>query len=243
MNRLAGKVAIITGGAQGMGASHAEIFAAEGARVVIADVREAEGRALAKRLGETCRFRKLDVSSSEDWPRIIADTEADWGKIDILVNNAGIAREALLEEASDEHYNELVATNQTGVFKGMRAVIPAMRRAKGGSIVNISSISSMTGHSKGAVYAATKGAVEAITRAAAIELAPHCIRVNSVHPGIIRTPMIEGVGVTDVVSPLIPMGRIGEPRELSMLVLFLASDESSYSTGVQFVADGGYSAQ
>ena len=174
---------------------------------------------------------------------MVADTEAEWGRIDILVNNAGIAREAMLEEASDEHYNQLVAVNQTGVFKGMRAVIPAMRRAKRGSIVNISSISSMTGHAKGAVYAATKGAVEAITRAAAIELAPYGIRVNSVHPGIIRTPMIEGVEVTDVVSPLIPMGRIGEPRELSMLVLFLASEESSYSTGVQFVADGGYSAK
>lgn len=243
MSRLTGKVVIITGGARGMGASHAEVFVAEGAKVMIADVREAEGRALAVRLGKACQFRRLDVSSASDWSQLIADTEAEWGSINVLVNNAGIAKEAMLEEASDEHYNLLVSVNQTGVFMGMRAVIPAMRRAEGGSIVNISSISSMTGHSRGAVYAATKGAVEAISRAAAIELAPYRIRVNSVHPGVIRTPMIEGVEVTNVVSPLIPMGRIGEPRELSMLVLFLASDESSYSTGGQFVADGGYSAK
>jgi 3alpha(or 20beta)-hydroxysteroid dehydrogenase len=243
MSRLAGKVVIITGGARGMGASHAEVFVAEGAKVMVADIREAEGRALAERLGKACQFRRLDVSSASDWSQLVADTEAEWGQINVLVNNAGIAKEAMLEEASDEHYNLLVSVNQTGVFMGMRAVIPAMRRAKGGSIVNISSISSMTGHSKGAVYAATKGAVEAISRAAAIELAPYRIRVNSVHPGVIRTPMIEGVEVTDVVTPLIPLGRIGEPHELSMLVLFLASDESSYSTGVQFVADGGYSAK
>jgi 3alpha(or 20beta)-hydroxysteroid dehydrogenase len=243
MDRLTGKVAIITGGARGMGASHAEVFVAEGAQVVVADLLEAEGGALARRLGKACRFRRLDVTSGSDWSRLIHETESEWGRVNVLVNNAGVAREAMIEDADDEHYNLLVAVNQTGVFKGMRAVIPAMRRAKGGSIVNVSSISSMTGHVKGAAYAASKGAVEAMTRAAAIELAPYGIRVNSIHPGVIRTPMIEGVEVADIVSPLIPLGRIGEPRELSMLALFLASDESSYSTGSQFVADGGYSAK
>lgn len=243
MDRLTGKVVIITGGARGMGASHAEVFVAEGAQVVVADLLEAEGGALARRLGKACRFRRLDVTSGSDWSRLIQETESEWGRVNVLVNNAGVAREAMIEDADDEHYNLLVAVNQTGVFKGMRAAIPAMRRAKGGSIVNVSSISSMTGHVKGAAYAASKGAVEAMTRAAAIELAPYGIRVNSIHPGVIRTPMIEGVEVTDIVSPLIPLGRIGEPRELSMLALFLASDESSYSTGSQFVADGGYSAK
>ena len=243
MDRLTDKVAIITGGARGMGASHAEVFVAEGAQVVVADLLEAEGGALARRLGKACRFRRLDVTSGSDWSRLIHETESEWGRVNVLVNNAGVAREAMIEDADDDHYNLLVAVNQTGVFMGMRAVIPAMRRTKGGSIVNVSSISSMTGHAKGAAYAASKGAVEAMTRAAAIELAPYGIRVNSIHPGVIRTPMIEGVEVTDIVSPLIPLGRIGEPRELSMLALFLASDESSYSTGSQFVADGGYSAK
>lgn len=193
--------------------------------------------------GRHADFAGWNVTSGSDWSRLIHETESEWGRVNVLVNNAGVAREAMIEDADDDHYNLLVAVNQTGVFMGMRAVIPAMRRTKGGSIVNVSSISSMTGHAKGAAYAASKGAVEAMTRAAAIELAPYGIRVNSIHPGVIRTPMIEGVEVTDIVSPLIPLGRIGEPRELSMLALFLASDESSYSTGSQFVADGGYSAK
>lgn len=243
MNRLSGKVALISGGARGMGASHAEVFVAEGAKVIIADIRIAEGESLAARLGSACLFQKLDVTAPRDWSDAVRAAEAAFGPISVLVNNAGIAEEAMIEDADDAHYHRVISINQTSVFMGTRAVIPSMRRANGGSIVNIASIASMTGHPKGAVYAASKGAVTAFSRAAALELAPYRIRVNSIHPGVIRTPMLGDVGVADIIAPLIPLRRIGEPLEISMLAVYLASDESSFSTGSQFVADGGYTAQ
>jgi len=174
---------------------------------------------------------------------LVPAAESAYGPVNVLVNNAGIAEEAMIETATDAHYQRVISINQTGIFMGTRAIVPSMRRANGGSIVNIASTASITGHAKGAVYAASKGAVTAFSRAAAIELAPYKIRVNSLHPGVIRTPMLGDVDVADIIAPLIPMGRIGEPREISMLALFLASDESSFSTGAQFVADGGFTAQ
>lgn len=241
--RLAGKVAIITGGARGMGASHAEIFVEQGARVVIADVLEAEGQALADRLGDAAVFARLDVTSRRDWDVTLALAEKTFGPVNVLIANAGVATESEIEHFDDEDYARVIAVNQTSIALGTRAVIPSMRRAGGGSIVNIASTASITGHARGSIYSASKGAVTAFSRAAAIELAPLNIRVNSIHPGLVRTPMIGVVDVTKEVTPLIPLKRIGEPWEISMMAVFLASDESGFSTGAQFVADGGYTAQ
>lgn len=241
MGRLEGKIAIVTGGGSGMGASHCRRFVREGAMVICTDIDTAGGNAVAAELGDACRFVKHDVASAESWQRVCEEAER-LGPVSILVNNAGVTFEAPIAEFSEEMYNKIVAVNQTGTFLGCRAVVPLMQRAGGGSIVNISSVAGLCGFDKGAVYCASKFAVRGLSKALAVELGKLGIRVNSVHPGVVRTPMIEGTDAPQLVQPMIPLRRISEPEELTNLVLFLASDEASYCTGAEFVADGGLSA-
>jgi len=244
MSRLADKVAIITGGARGMGATHARLFVKEGAKVLIADILEQEGQSLANELGENAKFIKLDVTNKENWEQAVAVTEEAFGPVNVLVNNAGITMNKSIEEMTLEEYKRIVEINQVSVFLGMKAVIPSMKEAKGGSIVNISSMNGLVGGAIG--YTDTKFAVRGMTKAAALSLAHYGIRVNSVHPGVIETPMIVQEETKDAVKEFakyIPNGRVAKPEEVSNLVLFLASDESSYSTGSEFVVDGGMTAR
>lgn len=238
MNRLDGKIAIITGGANGQGAVEAEVFIEAGARVVITDIDAAAGEDTAARLGEACTFVQHDVSAEEDWTRVVDTTLELHGRIDVLVNNAGIFRVLTLEETDPKVWDQTVAINQTGVFLGMRAVAPAMKRQSAGSIVNISSIAGLTS-AKAHAYCATKWAVRGMTKSAAVELGPSNIRVNSVHPGFIDTPMLDGHGVPRAqLVAKVPMGRTAEVIEVARMVLFLASDDSSYCSGHEFVVDG-----
>ncbi|MCM3670726.1 glucose 1-dehydrogenase [Mesobacillus maritimus] len=244
MKRLADKVAIITGGARGMGASHARLFVKEGAKVLIADILEQEGQALAAELGENAKFVKLDVTNKENWEQAVALTEKTFGPVNILVNNAGITMNKSIEDLTLEEYKRIVDINQVSVFLGMKAVIPSMKKAEGGSIVNISSMNGIVGGAIG--YTDTKFAVRGMTKAAALGLAHYGIRVNSIHPGVIETPMIVQEETKDAVKEFakyIPNGRVAKPEEVSNLVLYLASDESSYSTGSEFVVDGGMTAR
>jgi 3alpha(or 20beta)-hydroxysteroid dehydrogenase len=234
VGRLDGKVAIITGAARGMGEAHAKRFIAEGARVALTDQRESLGLALADSLGANATFFKHDVTSADDWEVVVRETEQALGPVTVLVNNAGvlgpIARTEDLDEAS---YLKVCAINQHSVFLGMRAVLPSMVRAGGGSIVNISSIAGIAANYgfPSLAYVASKFAVRGMTKATAIEYGKHKVRVNSVHPGFIMTPMM--VEATDESGgdalSMIPLGRIAEPDEVSQLVLFLASDEASTS--------------
>jgi 3alpha(or 20beta)-hydroxysteroid dehydrogenase len=244
MGRLDGKVAIITGAARGMGESHARIFAREGAKVMMTDVRTDMGRALAAEIGADCHFATHDATQPSDWSRVVAETETAFGTVDILVNNAGILGPmANTADLSDAGYDQVCAINQHAVFYGMRAVLPAMLRAGKGSIVNISSIAGIAANYgfPSLAYVASKFAVRGMTKATAMEYGKHNIRVNSVHPGFIQTPMMveatdEGGG--DALRE-IPLGRIADPAEVSALVLFLASDESSYITGAEHLVDAG----
>lgn len=248
MDRLNGKVAVVTGAARGMGRSHAERFVAEGAKVVLTDLNEEAGRTLAKQLGQGAHFVRHDVTNAEGWQAVVAEAESRFGKIDILVNNAGIlGAMATTAEIGIDDYLNVVNVNQHSVFLGMHFTIPAMVRAGGGSIVNISSIAGMVANYgfPSLAYVGSKFAVRGMTKAAAVEYGPHNIRVNSVHPGFIMTPMMieatdEGGG--DATS-MIPLGRIAEPEEVTNLVLFLASDEASYISGAEHVIDAGMTAQ
>jgi len=233
---LKGKVALISGGAQGIGAATAELFAREGAIVFVGDIKE-PGKKLA---GVT--FAKLDVTNEADWQRVVSDILARHGKIDVLVNNAGIvASYDPIDATSTETWHRIIAVNQTGVFFGMRAVIPAMKKARSGSIINISSIWGVVGAAGVAPYQASKGAVRTMTKNAAITYAADNIRANSIHPGIIWTPLIEAQdkGITDSIVADTPLGRLGRPEEIANGCLFLASDESSFVTGVELPIDGG----
>lgn len=244
MARLENKVAIITGSAQGMGEAHARLFIKEGAKVVITDLNEEKGSALADELGENAIFVKQNVTSEDDWKNVIKETEEKFGPVNVLVNNAGITMSKSIEETTLDDYNKIVQINQVSVFLGMKSVGPSMRKAGGGSIVNISSMNGIVG---GAIaYTDTKFAVRGMTKAAALEYSPQGIRVNSVHPGVIETPMIMQEDVKEQVEAFaktIPMKRIAKVEEVSQTVLFLASDDSSYSTGSEFVIDGGLTAQ
>ncbi|WEK70406.1 MAG: glucose 1-dehydrogenase [Candidatus Chryseobacterium colombiense] len=244
MDRLKGKVAIITGAASGMGAAHAVAFVAEGAKVVLTDINEEKGLEVAQSLGEhNVLFVKHDVSSQEDWVKVIEATETAFGPVDILVNNAGIDKPALLEEMPEALYRQVIEINQVSVFLGMKAVIPSMKKVSKGSIVNISSIAGFVAAPYRLAYTASKFAVRGMTKSAAVELAKYNIRVNSVHPGLIDTPMT-GVVPKEQLSQLnIPLGRTADAKEVSALVVYLASDESSYSTGSEFIIDGGITAQ
>ena len=243
MGRLAGKVALISGGARGQGEAEARLFCAEGAKVVIADVLDESGRKVAAEIGESARYVHLDVTREADWARVVAETRAAFGHLDVLVNNAGIVRTGYLETHSLADYMAVVNVNQVGVFLGMRAVIGAMKEAGGGSIINISSNAGLEGVEGVIGYAASKWAVRGMTKSAALELGQYGIRVNSVHPGGVDTPMLGGneLGHMLATNPFAgqPIPRIAQPEEIARLVLFLASDESSYSTGSEFTADGG----
>ncbi|WP_328410938.1 glucose 1-dehydrogenase [Nocardia sp. NBC_00403] len=236
MARLTGKVALISGGARGMGAAHAKALVAEDARVVLGDLLDDEGAALAKELGDNAAYVHLDVREPQQWRDAVSAAVDRFGSLNVLVNNAGIVNGNLLVDFELSEWQRIVDINLTGTFLGMQAATPAMIEAGGGSMINISSVEGMRGSPGLHGYTATKFAVRGLTKSTALELAQYGIRVNSVHPGLIRTPMTEGIPA-DFLQ--IPMGRAAEPAEVSALVTFLASDESSYSTGAEFVIDGG----
>ena len=248
MGRLSGKVAIVTGAARGMGESHARTFVREGAKVVMTDLRADAGRALQQELGETSLFIEQDATDFAQWELVVQQAEAAFGPVDVLVNNAGIlGAMARTADLTEKDYLAVCAINQHSVFYGMRAVLPSMLKAGHGSIVNISSIAGIAANYgfPSLAYVASKFAVRGMTKATAIEYGPHNIRVNSVHPGFIQTPMmVEATNEEggDALS-LIPLGRIADPQEVSNLVLFLASDESSYITGSEHLVDAGMLAQ
>ena len=236
MGRVEGKVALISGGARGMGAAHARLLVAEGAKVVLGDLLDDEGKLLADELGSAARYVHLDVTDAEQWAAAVTAAVQEFGKLDVLVNNAGIVNGGPIQDFDIGEWQRIVDINLSGTFLGMRAAATAMIAAGGGSIINISSIEGMRGSAWAHGYVATKWGVRGLTKSVAIELAPHGVRVNSIHPGLIRTPMTEGFPDDVIKSPL---GRPGTAEEVSSFVLFLASDESSYATGAEFVVDGG----
>lgn len=234
--RVAGKVALITGGARGMGAAHARRLVAEGAQVVIADILDAEGATLAAELGSAARYVHLDVTNSQEWTAGVGAAVESFGGLHVLVNNAGVFGGASIIDHPLDLWDRFIAVNLTGTFLGIRAAAPAMIASKGTSIINISSVAGLRGAGFGHAYVASKFGVRGLTKSVAIELAPHGIRCNSVHPGIIDTPMAAGLNTGGYDYPL---GRMAQADEVASLVLYLASDESSYSTGSEFVVDGG----
>jgi NAD(P)-dependent dehydrogenase (short-subunit alcohol dehydrogenase family) len=250
MGRLDGKVALISGGARGQGACEARMFCQEGASVVCGDVLDDLGAELEKELraeGYPATYLHLDVTKEGDWRNAVETAERVYGKLNVLVNNAGILIRKGIEDTSEEEWDGIMAVNVKGVFLGTKTAIPAMRRAGGGSIVNISSVSGLVGGPTSAAYIATKGAVRLFTKATAMQHVEDNIRCNSVHPGPISTDMISEM-VADEAAwrqrlVRLPMGRAGTPEEIAYGVLYLASDESSYMTGAELVIDGGTTAQ
>jgi len=247
--RLAGKVAIISGAAHGMGAEEARLFAREGAQVVIADLLEDEGMRLAaeiKAAGGEALFVRTDVTSEDDWRHVVQTTVAQFGKLDILVNNAGLSSTSVSNPMDTDGWRRIMDVNATGVFLGTKYAIPAMQRAGGGSIVNISSIMGFVGGESGhPAYHASKGAVRILTKATAVQYGPDGIRANSVHPGFMP-PMRSShpdPTVRQEQVRLTPLRRIGKPIEVAYGVLFLASDEASFITGTELVIDGGFIAR
>ena len=249
--RLEGKVAIISGGARGQGAAEARLFAQEGAKVVFGDVLDQEGKQVEAEINESggeATYVHLDVSKEVDWIAAIETAVNRYGKLDVLVNNAGITIRKSIEDTSEEDWDRIMDINAKGVFFGTKHAIPVMRRAGGGSIVNISSTAGLTGSPfTGAGYTATKGAVRLFTKATAIQHAKDNIRCNSVHPGLVESPMTEGLladpANREMRTQRIPLGRIGTLQDIAYGVLFLASDESSFMTGSELVIDGGQTAQ
>lgn len=251
MGRLDERVVLITGAARGQGAEEARLFAAEGAKVVIADVLEDLGTELAKEIGDAARFVRLDVTDEAQWTAAADFAEAEFGKLDGLINNAGILQFGAIVDTSLDDYLKIVNVNQVGVFLGMRAAIPSLVAAGGGTIVNTSSTNGLQGVAGMIGYTATKFAVRGMTKAAALELGHSGIRVNSIHPGGIDTPMVRPDNVEGLVSDdtssgdiyaALPAGRVGQPEEVAKLALFLSCADSSYSTGSEFVIDGGMTA-
>jgi len=236
MGRVDGKVALISGGSRGMGAADARLLVTEGAAVVIGDIRDDEGKALADELGDAARYVHLDVTEPEQWQAAVAVAVGEFGKLDVLVNNAGIVNGSSLEKFDLARWRRIIDVNLTGTFLGMQVAVEPMIAAGGGSIINVSSIEGLRGSPWAHGYVASKWGVRGLAKSAALELAPHNIRVNSIHPGLVRTPMTENIP-DDLVT--IPLGRPAEPVEVANFVLFLASDESSYATGAEFVIDGG----
>ena len=236
MGRVDGKVALISGGARGMGASHARLLVEEGAKVVIGDILDDEGKALAEEIGDAARYVHLDVTQPDQWDAAVATATGEFGKLDVLVNNAGIVALGQLRNFDLGKWQKVIDVNLTGTFLGMRVAVDPMTAAGGGSIINVSSIEGLRGAPWVHSYVASKWAVRGLTKSAALELAAHNIRVNSIHPGFVRTPMTKHLP-DDMVT--VPLGRAGDPIEVSTFVLFLASDESSYATAAEFVMDGG----
>ena len=246
--RVAGKVALVSGGARGLGEAQAKLLAAEGAKVAIGDVLEEEGRkveAEINELGGEAFFMPLDVTQADQWTAIIDETVARFGKLDVLVNNAGIGGRGGLEDMTEEEWDEVMAVNAKGVFLGTKLAMPEILKAGGGSIVNISSQMGIVGSdTSNPGYQASKAAVHVFTKSIALRYATQGVRVNSVHPGPIDTPMLQA-GFVDPermkrVMSKVPMGRVGQPEEIAYGVLFLSSDESSFITGAGLVIDGGY---
>jgi 3alpha(or 20beta)-hydroxysteroid dehydrogenase len=247
MDRVKGKVAIVTGAARGMGAAHARRLIDEGAKVMLTDVLDSEGEATARALGSNARYLHQDVTKESEWQRIVSATEAVFGPVSVLVNNAGIAAFGPTEILEEADFRRVIDINQVSVFLGMKSVLASMKRAKSGSIINISSVAGLVGSPGGLAYTASKFAVRGMTKSAAIEFAPFNIRVNSIHPGIIRTPMTSPTPESEKLlagaAAATPAARVGEPDEVANVVLMLASDESRFSTGAEFVIDGGLSCQ
>ncbi|HEX7095565.1 MAG TPA: glucose 1-dehydrogenase [Acidimicrobiales bacterium] len=247
MGRLDGKVVIISGGARGQGEAEVRRFVAEGARVVFGDVLDDLGQKVAADVGDAARYQHLDVRREEDWDAIVATTKEQFGTIDVLINNAGVLDfGTMTHETSLADYMRLIEINQVGVFLGMRAVLPTMLEKRRGSIVNISSTNGFSGYGGTIAYTASKFAVRGMTKTAALEYGKAGIRINSIHPGGIDTPMtrVEGLGEMtqeeqDAAYANFALGRVGKPEEVANLALFLASDESSYCTGAEFIVDGG----
>ena len=249
MIELSGKVAIVTGAARGIGAATAEALAADGAFVVLTDVLDGEGEAEAKKIAGTggcAKYMHLDVSSEAEWQRVIETTVREQGGVDALVNNAGIGTFPDVEQETVEGFNRTIAINQTGVWLGMKHAGSAMRSRGGGSIVNVSSIFGAVGGFGGSVaYHASKGAVRLMTKTAALHFAKDRIRVNSIHPGFIDTPMVEvvkGTPTEDLIKDKTPLGRMGTPKEIADVIAFLCSPEASYMTGSEVYVDGGWTA-
>ncbi|WP_055603657.1 glucose 1-dehydrogenase [Streptomyces aureus] len=242
MNDLTGRTVLITGGARGLGAEAARQAVAAGANVVVTDVLDEEGGATAEALGERARYFHHDVTSEEEWAGAVAYAVAEFGGLHGLVNNAGISTGAFLETESVEHFRKVLDVNLTGVFIGMKAAIPAMKAAGGGSIVNISSAAGLMGLALTAGYGASKWGVRGLTKIGAVELGTAGIRVNSVHPGMTYTPMTASVGIErgEGKYPNTPMGRVGEADEIAGAVVFLLSDAASYVTGAELAVDGGW---
>lgn len=240
MNRVDGKTVIVTGGARGLGAAFARRLVAEGASVVIGDVLADEGKAVADELGDAALFVPLDVTDEDSWRDAVARAEQAFGPVSGLVNNAGVVHVDPIETLDEADYRRVIDVNQVGVFLGMKSVLPSMRRAGSGSIVNISSIGGIIAFTNILGYVASKWAVRGMTKAAAQEFGPHGIRVNSVHPGVVATEMTAASDRSHAMVAGQPLPREAKPAELASLVLFLISDESGYCTGSEFVADGGY---
>jgi 3alpha(or 20beta)-hydroxysteroid dehydrogenase len=235
--RVEGKVALVTGGARGMGASHAQALVTEGARVLITYVLDEEGHSVAEKLGESAHFVHLDVADPDQWDQAVDAAVNRFGRLDALVNNAGIVKLGSLRGSSVSDWQRVLDVNLTGAYLGMRAVIEPMIAGGGGSIVNISSVEGLAGSAHLHSYVAAKFGLRGITKSAAVELAQHNIRVNSIHPGLVHTPLSEGV--TEEFMQPIPLRRGAAPAEVSTFVVFLISEESAYATGAEFVVDGG----
>ena len=250
MGRLEGKSCLISGGAKGLGAAQARLFAREGARVAVGDIRDSDGGRLVDELrasGAESLYVRLDVTSEADWESAVSAVMEEFGALDVLVNNAGIYNRAPVEETTLEEWERVMDVNSTGVFLGTKHAIPAMRRSGGGSIVNMSSVAGLVGSRTQTVYNASKGAVRLLTKSTAVQYAAAGIRANSVHPGVIETDMINEVIRTEeeraTRMSLTPIGRFGTAEDVANGVLFLASDEASYVTGAELVIDGGLTVQ
>ena len=245
MKRLQGKVAIITGGARGMGEVTARLFVKHGAKVVIGDILDKEGEKLAAELGDCARYTRLDVTRSGDWQQAVA-TANEMGPLNVLVNNAAILFHATIADTTEEQFMQVVRINQLGVFLGMKAVLDSLKAAGGGSIINVSSIDGLQSKNSLSAYSSTKWAVRGLTKAAALEMGKFNIRVNSVHPGGIYTAMhgseFMSLEEADQFYANHALPRVGKPHEVANVTLFLATDEASYSTGSEFIADGGWNA-
>jgi NAD(P)-dependent dehydrogenase (short-subunit alcohol dehydrogenase family) len=255
VQRLEGRVAVITGSASGIGLAFARAYAAEGATIYLTDVSTEAGEKAAAEIGPGAAFARLDVTKQGDWDALAAKVTAQHGRLDVLVNNAGLGLSGSVEDCTDEVWNTTLAVNVTGVFLGCRTMMPLLKKSRGASIINVSSIFGMVGDQLSVAYSASKGAVRALTKSAAL----HCaglnppVRVNSVHPGFVMTPMVEKAVrelPADVAEQymartvgLVPLGRIGEPDELAGVAVFLASDEARYVTGAEYVVDGGFTAR